>query len=161
MHLSWILMIVKNNYIKNTEMIFTLYIPSWDIHNIKVKLEHALFQQSEYSALYIRSSVTLFYHITLMEQLHSLNMADLFRAFYWIITPIPRYIATWYLAFILYGGQVSRCNISWDRSYNSTKGSEQVWTRRWRCHIQRMESFYKSDVAEKCYRASYMTMLNI
>ena len=35
---------VKNicNCIKNTEMIFTLYIPSWDIHNIKVKLELAL-----------------------------------------------------------------------------------------------------------------------
>ena len=31
---------VKNNCcIKNTEIIFTLYIPSWDIHNIKVKLE--------------------------------------------------------------------------------------------------------------------------
>ena len=26
----------------------------------------------------------------------------------------------------LNGGQVSYCNISWDRSYNSTKGSEQV-----------------------------------
>ena len=25
----------------------------------------------------------------------------------------------------------------------------------------RMESFYKRDVPEKCYRASYMTMLNI
>ena len=24
-----------------------------------------------------------------------------------------------------------------------------------------MESFYKKDVAEKCHRASYMTMLNI
>ena len=42
---------VKNNCLKNTEMIFTLYIPSWDIHNIKVKLELALPQQSEYSAL--------------------------------------------------------------------------------------------------------------
>ena len=42
---------VKNNCIKNTEMIFTLYIPSWDIHSIKVKLELALPQQSEYSAL--------------------------------------------------------------------------------------------------------------
>ena len=43
---------VKNNYcIKNTEMIVTIYIPSWDIHNIKVKLEVALPQRSEYSAL--------------------------------------------------------------------------------------------------------------
>ena len=25
----------------------------------------------------------------------------------------------------LNGGQVSYCNISWDRNYNSTKGSEQ------------------------------------
>ena len=34
---------VKNNCcIKNTEMIFTLYIPSWGIHNINVKLELAL-----------------------------------------------------------------------------------------------------------------------
>ena len=34
-----------NCCIKNTsiiEMIFTLYIPRWDIHNIKVKLELAL-----------------------------------------------------------------------------------------------------------------------
>ena len=34
---------VENNCcIKNTEVIFTLYIPSWSIHNIKVKLELAL-----------------------------------------------------------------------------------------------------------------------
>ena len=35
----------NNCCIKNTsiiEMIFTLYIPRWDIHNIKVKLELAL-----------------------------------------------------------------------------------------------------------------------
>ena len=44
----------NNCCIKNTsiiEIIFTLYIPRWDIHNIKVKLELALLQQSEYSAL--------------------------------------------------------------------------------------------------------------
>ena len=36
---------VKNNCcIKNTEMTFTLYMPSWGIYNIKVKLELALRQ---------------------------------------------------------------------------------------------------------------------
>ena len=83
--------LVRNNCgIKNTEMIFTLYIPSWDIHSIKVKLELVLPQQSEYSALlYTKLCNTFLPH-------SSYN-----------------------------GGQVSHCNISWDRSYNSTKGSEQ------------------------------------
>ena len=62
----------------------------------------------------------------------------------------------------LNGGQVSYCNISWDRSYNSTKGSEQVWKededaifREWNHSIRRM---CQKSVT---YRASYMTMLNI
>ena len=76
---------VKNNCcIKNTEMIFTLYIPSWDIHNIKVKFFP---NNLNIQHCHIRSSVTLFCHIPLIEQFHSLNMAsssscsDLFGAF--------------------------------------------------------------------------------
>ena len=140
---------VKNNCcIKNTEMIFILYIPSWDIHNIKVKLELALPQQSEYSALsYTKlcnthpsyrmipfSEYDIFIFLFRLVQSFLLNCNSYPKIYWNVILDLHMKVK--------YGGQVSCCNISWDRSYNSTKGSEQededAIFKEWNHSIRRM-----------------------